>query len=116
MHLTAKIDGHGVSLTATDSGYMDAAVVNTLAGLELEIQGELRVAERDDKRSNILSMTLTPARMRALGLLLLAKSGAPALTEPQWRQVIDALRTSSAEVNQTLARQIQTQLECDGAA
>src|SRR4029077_7972200 len=72
----------------------DAAVVNELAGLEVELSSAhaftIEPAER--KCSLTLSLSMSPVTMQALALELVDACGWPAFTEPEWREIARVLR------------------------
>lgn len=99
MKLTANITRENVALSAPD-GYADAGTTQdgSLAALEVEIDGEVRIYERDASHvrpgdaNGILTLGFANGEhMRRVAMLMLQKSGAPALTAREWAIAVDAL-------------------------
>jgi len=92
-----ELDTGAVSVGAAFAARMDAAVVNEIAGFELELSfAKVREELGPDSRPGLtLNVTLTPTQMRGLGLLLLIKTGAPAFNEREWRDIANALRNEA---------------------
>lgn len=84
----------GVVTGTVDGVYMDAAVVNETAGLEVSLSKMHAFDAHRETRHARLQMTLdmSPEVMRQLGLLLLAKSGAPAFNDREWSEIAETLR------------------------
>lgn len=111
MELTMTLSGECASLRARN-GYADAAATSdgSMAALELEIVGDLRVYEREGERRQVLTLDFAGGRehMRRIGLLLLSKSGAPTFTEPEWHVIVDVLRGGrTTDVSDDLANRIE---------
>jgi hypothetical protein len=80
------------------AGYMDAAVRETIAGVEFAVEG-LNVSDSQLSRTTDSAITLGmhPATMMQMALLMLEKLGTPALNEREWRFIADALRYAASQ-------------------
>lgn len=94
-----------VSARLPESAWMDAATAGDVAGVELSLENAVvhigHSAEDGPRRGPLmLVLSTTPEAMRALGLLLLTKGGAPVFNEREWRLVANTLAAAaSAEEN-----------------
>lgn len=91
---------------------MDAAVAGDIAGFELSLESaNVRDGESLDSRPDLkLTVTLTPVAMRALGLLLLLKTDAPAFNEREWLKIAALLAIAADELHDDEARAWATQI------
>lgn len=95
MNLTADMRGHFAALTAAEGGYLDAARSGNIAGLEIEVSGDLRVGTNERSvRTPILALSFTPETGRTLAFTLIEALGiGPAFTEPEWRRIAAELES-----------------------
>lgn len=100
MKLTADTNGHYVAVQAREGGRIDAGFSGDIAGLELDIDGELRVNtnERSVRGPNhaYLALSFSLETGRTLAVTLADRLGMPSFTESEWRAIATILERSIA--------------------
>jgi hypothetical protein len=129
---TANNTAHGrltttegvVSVSVGGNAYMDAAVLDGIAGIELSVE-EARVTigpRPDDRRADLtLCLDMDRHTMERLFYLLAAKLELPAFNETEWKLLANgaltlaesALTMSDAELIQGLAERIEKAYEAN---
>lgn len=97
MKAKLELESGVVSATVPALGYMDAAVVGELGGLELAVE-HVRVTSEGApsyRADPIVVLAMTPDTMRTLAILLAEKTGMPLLNEREWRNVVGALNATA---------------------